>query len=193
MSSYIHTSQKLVNDKADDLLKLTQNIETKDRLIQINEENYKKNTKKVRILRKIYIPIIFNIILYFVLIYKLLSKKIVTILMFLGYLLYGIYVFYQFNVLQMKSIISPELKDVKKLIIKSEKMIKKEIDDEIKKLKKRKQQNCIKPPPRKKHGKVQNYYFGDSIVTVDKDGYFHYNHPNLQSNDPILNYDVEFE
>lgn len=192
MSSYIHTSQKLVDDKMNDLSKLTQNIQTKDRLIELNHRNYEESKRRIKVLRKLYIPIFFNILLYFILLYKLLNKTVVVSLMFLGYLIYGVYVFYQFNVLQLRSIVSPEIKDIKKLIIKGEKMIKKEIKD----LEKQKKQNCIKPPPRKQHNKVRNYYFGesgDAVVTVDKKGYFHYNHPNLQSGGEILNYDVEFE
>jgi len=176
----------------EDLSQLSQNIQTKDRLIQINQQHYEESKKKIKVLRKLYIPIFFNILLYFVLLYKVLNKSIVISLMFLGYLLYGLYVFHKFNVLQLKSIISPEIKDIKKLIIKGEKIIK----NEIKNLKKNKQRNCIKAPPRKKHNKIQNYYFGESgksVVTVDKDGYFHYNHPNLLSGDEILHYDVEFE
>ena len=192
MSSYIHTSQKLVDDKMNDLSRLTQNIQTKDRLIELNHRNYEESKRRIKVLRKLYIPIFFNILLYFILLYKLLNKTVVVSLMFLGYLIYGVYVFYQFNVLQLRSIISPEIKDIKKLIIKGEKMIKKEIKD----LEKQKKQNCIKPPLRKKHNKIKNYYFGESgnaVVTVDKNGYFHYNHPNLQSGGEILNYDVEFE
>lgn len=192
MSRYIHTSQKLVDSKMKELSKLADTIQTKDRLIQINENNYQEKKRRIKVLRKIYIPIIFNIILYFVLLYRILPKNIVVSLMFLGYLVYGIYVFYQFNAFQLQSIVAPEMKDIKQLIVKSEEMIKKE----IKELKKKKQTNCIKPPPRKKHSKVKNYYFGesgDAVVTVDKSGYFHYNHPNLESSDKILHYDVEFE
>lgn len=192
MSSYIHTSQKLVDTKMNNLSRLTQNIQTKDRLIQLNQLNYEESKRRIKVLRKIYIPIFFNILLYFLLLNKVLHKNIIVPLMFLGYLLYGIYVFYQFNVLQLRTIVSPEIKDMKKLILKGEKMIKKEIKD----LEKTKKQNCIKPPPRKKHKKIKNYYFGesgDAVVTVDKKGYFHYNHPNLKSGGEILNYDVEFE
>ena len=100
MSSYIHTSQKLVDNKMNDLSRLTQNIQTKDRLIELNHRNYEESKRRIKVLRKLYIPIFFNILLYFILLYKLLNKTVVVSLMFLGYLIYGVYVFYQFNVLQ---------------------------------------------------------------------------------------------
>ena len=93
MSSYIHTSQKLVDTKMNNLSRLTQNIQTKDRLIQLNQLNYEESQRRIKVLRKIYIPIFFNILLYFLLLNKVLHKNIIVPLMFLGYLLYGIYIF----------------------------------------------------------------------------------------------------
>ena len=45
MTSYIHTSQKLVDSKMKELSKLADTIQTKDRLIQINENNYQEKKK----------------------------------------------------------------------------------------------------------------------------------------------------
>ena len=62
MSSYIHTSQKIIDSKMEDLSQLSQNIQTKDRLIQINQQHYEESKKKIKVLRKLYIPIFFNIL-----------------------------------------------------------------------------------------------------------------------------------
>lgn len=149
-------SDKL-REKQKKLNEIASTISTRDRLIQINEEQTKLNRERIKSLRRFYIPLIFGIILF-----VLLWSRYGIRGGFMGFgtvmIMYIFYLLYVFNFLNIRYVFSPEAEKIKQVV----KYAEEKLDDEYmlirRKIAEYTNENCLCPERKKeKLEKIPGY------------------------------------
>ena len=131
--------------------KISNAITMKDRLIQINEEQYRLNERRLKALRRVYIPITLAIIAYvlFSIKFKATGGMAAATTVFLMYI---VYLMYEFNALNIQNILSPEVEKVQEVLAEVED----DLDDDYeiirRKIAEYTNANCVCPEKKKDKG-----------------------------------------
>ena len=165
-------SDKL-REKQKKLSEISSTISTRDRLIQINEEQTKLNRERIKSLRRFYIPLIVGIIFYVVL-WSRYGIRGGFIGLGTVMLIYIFYLFYVFNFLNIRYIFSPEVDKIRQDI----KYAEDKLDDEYilirKKIAEYTNENCICPDKKKKkEEKVPDYVGPERSYNKESTQYYY--------------------
>jgi len=177
---------------------ISDNISTRDRLIQINQEQASINDKRITILRKIYIPLIISVIVYIMMTMNGMSNASGFSAMFAVLILYIIYVSVKFKSFNMSQESSMEVDKIKGLFSDAEQALNNEAIKAERKIAEYTDKNCVCPKKKKKK-KVRVGDSDDGVVYVD-DGKFYYDGTSpvekiAESGDlePVKPYTIDWE
>ena len=179
---------------------ISDKISTRDRLIQINQEQASVNDKRIAILRKIYIPLIICVIVYTMMTMNGMSNASGFSAMFVVLIAYIIYVVVKFKSFNMSQESSMEVDKIKGLFSDAEQALNNEAIKVQTKIAEYTDKNC--DCPKKKKKKKEKVRVGDSddgVVYVD-DGKFYYDGTSpvekiAESGDlePVKPYTIDWE
>tara|TARA_B000000557_G_scaffold244993_1_gene226983 strand:- start:659 stop:1609 length:951 start_codon:yes stop_codon:yes gene_type:complete len=177
-------SDKL-REKQKKLSEISSTISTRDRLIQINEEQTKLNRERIKSLRRFYVPLIAGIIIF-----ALLWSRYGIRAGFIGFgtviLMYIFYLLYVFNFLNIRYVFSPEAEKIKQVI----KYAEDKLDDEYMLIKRKiaeyTNENCLCPEKEKdKLEKIPDYEGPERSYNEDTSQYYY------DGTAPMQRYDLD--
>ena len=174
--NYVAGKNKKLENQLTNLGNISNKISTRDRLIQINQEQAEINDDRISLLRKVYIPLVVTVIIYVLMTVKKISRNMGFISMFSVLLLYVLYVGYSFNTLSIRKTTNPELEKIRALFDEAERAVDKEAGKIQRKIAEYTDKNCNCPHKKKKKKKSQRVRTGessDAIVYVN-DGVYYY-------------------
>jgi hypothetical protein len=180
---------------------ISDKISTRDRLIQINQEQASVNDKRITILRKIYIPLIICVIVYTMMTMNGMSNASGFSAMFAVLILYIVYVVVKFNSFYMSDESSIVGDKIKGLFSDAEQALNNEAIKAQRKIAEYTDKNCDCPTKKKKKKKKKRVRIGDSvdgIVYVD-DGKFYYDGTSPMEKiaegnlEPVKPYTIDWE
>lgn len=161
-----------IRRKKQKLSNIASTISTRDRLIQINEEQAKLNNDRIMSLRKIYFPILIGTILCVALGLSVgLKEGIIGFGVVMG--MYLVYVLYKFNFLNIRNIFTPEVSKIKQVLRYADE----KLDDELALIRQRmieySNENCKCPDNDNKREKMDEYDGKKIVAEKSSDEYYY--------------------